>query len=135
MSTEKEEGRKFLIGLIIMSLVVVYGIYDWRNNTKKAQERRERQEQWRQTPAGMDHEAKLHSISRNIPIRSKTGTLFFKGMNCRFDCSGHIAGYRYALDYGLTNVSKCEESPSLSFEEGCKKGADDILSEIESELK
>jgi len=38
---------------------------------------------------------------------------------CTQDCSGHEAGYQWALDNGIDDASSCS-TPSDSFNEGCE---------------
>jgi hypothetical protein len=44
--------------------------------------------------------------------------LTFKGFNCKDDCSGHRAGYSWAMRKGITDTSQCGGN-SQSFYEGC----------------
>lgn len=41
---------------------------------------------------------------------------------CTDDCSGHRAGYLWALDRSSVREEHCAESPSASFREGCVMG-------------
>lgn len=43
----------------------------------------------------------------------------FAGENCTVDCSGHEAGYNWAMDNGITDPSECGGN-SWSFIEGCE---------------
>ena len=45
-------------------------------------------------------------------------TRTFKGYVCTKDCSGHIAGYRWAQRKGIKDPSECGGN-SQSFYEGC----------------
>lgn len=62
---------------------------------------------------------------------------YFRGYRCTKDCSGHIAGYRWALEKGLKNSSQCS-GKSVSFIEGCasvfvqgtEKGSSSSSSEV-----
>lgn len=51
--------------------------------------------------------------------------LTFKGYRCTKDCSGHIAGYRWAHKHGVTSRSQCGGN-SQSFIEGCWAYADGL---------
>ncbi|HED1256450.1 hypothetical protein [Citrobacter amalonaticus] len=121
-------GKYLSIAII---LFLTYGVYDCSNRVKERQERKERSAQFFRTPAGQDFTAKVESIGGRTPIKSLTGNLFYRGMRCYDDCSGHIAGYEYAINYGLSNTSQCDESDSESFAEGCSKGVQDIIDEYE----
>lgn len=44
--------------------------------------------------------------------------LYFRGYKCTQDCSGHIAGYNWAIENGLTGPHECG-GRSNSFIEGC----------------
>jgi hypothetical protein len=44
--------------------------------------------------------------------------LYFKGYPCKDDCSGHIAGYNWAMRKGIEDPRKCGGN-SQSFYEGC----------------
>jgi|ERR1700677_419819 len=47
----------------------------------------------------------------------------FAGYECKYDCSGHQAGYEWAEEHGITDGEACdaagEHSNSPSFAEGC----------------
>ncbi|EMA4784652.1 MULTISPECIES: hypothetical protein [Providencia] len=77
----------------------------------------------------MDTQAEWSSVLKDYPVKSQTGALFYKGMRCSSDCSGHIAGYEYAVDNNIEDKDKCDESDSLSFAEGGSKAVDDIITE------
>lgn len=44
--------------------------------------------------------------------------LYFRGYLCKTDCSGHAAGFSWAIKSGLTHSSQCG-GKSQSFIEGC----------------
>jgi len=44
--------------------------------------------------------------------------LYFRGYKCTEDCSGHIAGYNWAIEKSLTSPNQCS-GRSNSFIEGC----------------
>ncbi|MBC3217002.1 hypothetical protein [Serratia fonticola] len=115
--------------MIFIVLFLAYGLYDCSNRAKEKEAQRERSELWKQSPTGMDSQAEWSSILRDYPVKSQTGALFYKGMRCSSDCSGHIAGYEYAVDNNIEDKDKCDESYSLSFAEGCSKAVDDIIAE------
>lgn len=46
----------------------------------------------------------------------------FRGYNCTDDCSGHKAGYNWALKKGITDPEQCG-GRSMSFVEGCRAAA------------
>lgn len=116
---------------IVIILILTYGVYDCSNSAKERQERKERNAQFFRTPAGQDVRAEVESFGNNNAVKSLTGNWYFRGMRCYDDCSGHIAGYEYAINHELTNYSDCDESDSESFTEGCEKGVQDIIDEHE----
>ena len=50
----------------------------------------------------------------------------FKGYQCTQDCSGHIAGYEWAMRKGITSKSSCT-GKSKSFIEGCYAWVDEQI--------
>jgi len=46
----------------------------------------------------------------------------FNGYPCTVDCSGHEAGYNWAIRNGITDPAECTGN-SLSFVEGCRSAA------------
>lgn len=56
----------------------------------------------------------------------------FNGYPCTIDCSGHEAGYEWAEQNGITDVSECGGS-SQSFIEGCESYAEEVGSLDEEE--
>ncbi|ENN8379104.1 hypothetical protein ACAX46_004600 [Providencia rettgeri] len=115
--------------MIFIVLFFAYGLYDCSNRAKEKEAQRVRSELWKKSSAGMDTQAEWRSVLKDYPVKSQTGALFYKGMRCRSDCSGHIAGYEYAVDNNIEDKYKCDESDSLSFTEGCSKAVDDIITE------
>lgn len=58
-------------------------------------------------------------------IISEAG-LTYKGYPCTKDCSGHRAGYMWAVRKGVTDVNDCPYRTSHnSFWEGCKSKTED----------
>ena len=43
----------------------------------------------------------------------------FGDFECRDDCSGHSAGYKWADKHGIDDEADCPEGNSQSFHEGC----------------
>jgi hypothetical protein len=56
------------------------------------------------------------------PAFSEVAT--FGGNDCTEDCSGHVAGYRWAEENSVTSASDCNGN-SQSFNEGCETYVDD----------
>lgn len=113
--------------------MTLYATYDYRERAHKFREEKIAYEKWKLTPAGQDSEAKNRSLTNGgAVIISTTGHRFYRGDKCSGDCSGHIAGYQWAMQYGITNVDACKNTPSSSFYQGCLRAAEDIISEIES---
>ena len=48
----------------------------------------------------------------------------YAGDGCTEDCSGHEAGYQWAMDKGITDPDNCG-GKSWSFEEGCRAYAEE----------
>ncbi|HEV7702195.1 MAG TPA: hypothetical protein VGO63_02000 [Candidatus Paceibacterota bacterium] len=53
------------------------------------------------------------------PIINPTATKTFYGYDCKGDCSGHEAGYKWAENKNITDEDECGGN-SNSFKEGCK---------------
>lgn len=53
--------------------------------------------------------------TENAPTKTQT----FKSYECTADCSGHEAGYNWAMEKGITDPNDCGGN-SQSFIEGCK---------------
>lgn len=53
-----------------------------------------------------------------------TGIGMFHGNDCTDDCSGHEAGYEWAMTNDITDPDDCD-SPSDSFTEGCQSYIED----------
>ena len=70
------------------------------------------------SPVCQDGLATTNSIAEDIPIQSTTGRLYFKGKLCSDNCSGHMAGYRWAKIRNISNRGRCIVN-SESFTEGC----------------
>jgi hypothetical protein len=130
-SKNNSDAKGCLVFTIILILVTSYGIYDYKERAKEHEARKREHQEWLKTSAGQDFQAKYESFNGKV-VRSSTGNLFYRGQICRDDCSGHIAGYDWAMEYGITNRDVCEEADSLSFSEGCLTAVDDIISEIEN---
>lgn len=76
-------------------------------------------------PQLSDNESKRHSLNNYGKIVvSNTGNWYYMGMKCSDDCSGHIAGYEWAIDNNIREEAICEnEKFSKSFAEGCLEGS------------
>lgn len=81
-------------------------------------ERAEKNMACRVSPVCQDGLARTISISEEMPIQSTTGQLYFKGNVCSKNCSGHMAGYRWAKARRISNRGRCIVN-SESFTEGC----------------
>ena len=57
--------------------------------------------------------------NRNWARPAESAPLYFHGYECKEDCSGHIAGYEWAREHGITDEEDCSGN-SESFIEGCK---------------
>lgn len=76
-----------------------------------------------QLPPYSDAETKKRSLSTDEVMTSRSGTSYYRGMECSDDCSGHIAGYEWALDNNIREEVFCEKDNfSKSFAEGCLEG-------------
>ncbi|MFV0549335.1 MAG: hypothetical protein ACK5M5_11555 [Limnobaculum xujianqingii] len=134
ITMDKKSRPEIKYNIFIIVFIIIFFVYASRDCSNRAKERevqKERYEQWKQSPAGMNSQARLESMSKDAPIKSLTGDLFYKGMLCGSDCSGHIAGYEYAMEYGMTYDAKCYETYSSSFLEGCKQAVEDIIAEMQ----
>jgi hypothetical protein len=58
-----------------------------------------------------------------VKIKDIIAERSFDGRRCTKDCSGHYAGYKYALDRKKTQACN---SRSASFNAGCEIAADQI---------
>lgn len=58
-------------------------------------------------------------IAEQETTSQRTEPLEFHGYTCTDDCSGHQAGYDWAEENNITDVSKCNGN-SRSFDEGCQ---------------
>lgn len=56
----------------------------------------------------------------------------FGGYPCTVDCSGHEAGYNWAIENGITDASECTGN-SNSFIEGCMVAVDEASDAAASE--
>lgn len=66
-----------------------------------------------------NRKARYKSFSEPEPVQSTFGKWFFQGDPCSEDCSGHVAGYRWAERIGATKEAACEDTNSPSFAAGC----------------
>lgn len=109
---------------------------------RQAEDRRDREavrhsqrEERLRNPAGQDDAARQQSRIQGGVVASPTGKRFFLGQLCSDDCSGHIAGYRWATNLGITKESACDSaydsSNSWSFYEGCVHGVKDVIASFE----
>jgi len=63
-----------------------------------------------------------------MKIKELLENLTFKGYPCTSDCSGHQAGWEYAVHWGL-EPDECPYGNSNSFWEGCKSRGEEELEE------
>ena len=63
-----------------------------------------------------------------MKIKELLENLTFKGYPCTSDCSGHQAGWEYAVHWGL-EPDECPYGNSNSFWEGCKSHGEEELEE------
>ena len=82
----------------------------------------------RTSPVCQDDLAQASSMTSDSPIQSKIGRLFFKGKLCSNNCSGHMAGYRWAKARSVSNQGRCIVDSS-SFTEGCLSYIDETARE------
>ena len=61
----------------------------------------------------------------NWEYRDKHGGLHFGAYTCTEDCSGHWAGYNWAMDKNLSEPNKCDGT-SQSFIEGCLTRVEEV---------
>jgi len=64
----------------------------------------------------------LLAISLIIPLPAFAQS--FHGYSCTQDCSGHQAGYRWAIQHGVDDASDCRGN-SQSFIEGCRAAVEE----------
>ena len=125
---------KYALKNIIFWCIFLGAIFNWyyrndRQQKLKEEQYHQQQEQLKQylnSPKGQDETANMESLNTSEVVTSKTGNKYYRGMQCSSDCSGHIAGYEWALDLGITNDEACDNE-SFSFEEGYLKGIEDVL--------
>lgn len=56
-----------------------------------------------------------------------SGKKKFKGSACKQNCNGHAAGYMWAAQKKLKNPKQCPNTPSSSFNNGCRiKGKEEM---------
>lgn len=77
-----------------------------------------------------NQDARFQSILGSSPVRSSTGRIYFKGDACTGDCSGHILGYQWAEERGISKDDGCT-GYSLSFIEGCWQYVSERVAELE----
>jgi hypothetical protein len=65
--------------------------------------------------------------------RSKFGRYYFNGKACTDDCSGHVAGFSWAEERGISKEAGCEDGKSISFIEGCEAYVEAVQDELNSE--
>jgi hypothetical protein len=123
----------FIFGIIIFS-IWAYGDY----NKQQRKEMLANQEAACQSnPICMnernDRKARMDSIISSLPVHSSTGIVYFKGDACTDDCSGHITGYQWAEERGISKDEGCT-SNSQSFIEGCLKYVSDRVTELEESV-
>ncbi|MCA9361200.1 hypothetical protein KC845_01435 [Candidatus Kaiserbacteria bacterium] len=56
---------------------------------------------------------------KDLKERIENRPQYFHGYNCTKDCSGHEAGYNWAMKNNIMWKSECPNT-SKSFNEGCK---------------
>jgi hypothetical protein len=59
-----------------------------------------------------------HRVPERADIQKHDGVYFFHGVRCKGDCSGHMAGYKWAAKHDIDDDEKCS-GKSESFVEGC----------------
>ena len=131
MATNNPRNTSKVIWLVagIVGLFIVVGL---SNDFQHDRERKAAAAACLINPACQDRRARTLSLFDSEPVRSSTGKLFFKGKRCTDDCSGHLAGYKWAAQFGATKEEICI-GKSESFQEGCIAYVDDRKDEIASE--
>lgn len=139
-AAEKAAERKFLTGVAVF-LVSLFGFVYWSHLESKKQIAAEKaaaaeaERACMKDPKCSDDAARDYSKSQRAPIVSPaTGALFFRGMRCSHDCSGHVAGYEWARDLGVTNGDACPYDNGDSFGSGCRIAADENYRDIRFDL-
>jgi hypothetical protein len=74
-----------------------------------------------------DHQPKEidNQINTPKPTASENTPQYFHGDLCTDDCSGHQAGYDWAMENDITDPGDCDGN-STSFIEGCEAYANEI---------
>lgn len=60
----------------------------------------------------------LGASDSSVNYPTPTSTKYFKGYKCKTNCSGHEAGYDWAMEKDITDPDDCG-GKSISFIEGC----------------
>ncbi len=119
----------FIFGAAIISLWL-YSDYKKQQNAEK---REAQAAACQANPTCRDEKANQKALFRSYisssPIHSTTGAIYFKGKVCKGDCSGHIAGYKWAEERGISKDEGCT-AQSQSFNEGCMQYVSDRVDEL-----
>lgn len=119
----------FIFGAAIISLWL-YSDYKKQQNAEK---REAQVAACQANPTCRDEKANQKALFRSYisssPIHSTTGVIYFKGKVCKGDCSGHIAGYKWAEERGISKDEGCT-AQSQSFNEGCMQYVSDRVDEL-----
>lgn len=82
------------------------------------------EDEWRARREASHAEARMAFQVRSEAVRRGIGLNEVFGDSCTDDCSGHRAGYLWALDQPVGADFDCQSSRSRSFREGCEMGAE-----------
>ena len=115
---------------------VIFGIFAYSDYAKqqKIEARAAKEAACQANPAcrtkKANDEARYQSLLSKEPKRSTSGAIYFKGYKCSADCAGHIAGYEWAEERGISKEEGCY-GRSDSFNEGCLLYVSERVSELE----
>ena len=123
--------------IIFICALVLCFIYSHYSDVKEQKIKEEKikiekqaKEKYLNSPEGQDETARKKSYDGSVVV-SQTGKKYYRGMLCSQDCSGHIKGYEWAIELGVTNYDACN-SNSASFTEGCERGVDETYENLTS---
>jgi hypothetical protein len=108
--------------------------YYYLERQEKEQKRAERSAACLVSPSCQDEAARGESaLYSGKAIRSKSGRYYFNGKACTDYCSGHVAGFNWAEERGISKEAGCEDGKSISFIEGCEAYVEAVQDELNSE--
>lgn len=119
---------------LLAALVVFLQYNEYQKKQAREQKRAERKAACLISPSCQDDIARRDSeLYTGRVTRSKFGRYYFNGKACTDDCSGHVAGFNWAEERGISKEAGCEDGKSISFIEGCEAYVEAVQDELNSE--